>query len=174
MKGALVCYTHAVNALHRAGVKLKGDVILAACRRRNRENAVGRVPGQGISWLRYGTHYLVNHGVLPDMCILGEPTDMRVVLEHFGSMWVPHFVHRHLRPYGILRRPGRNELYRRMHELMETIMQWTTSWEKKAAHGGKKAIVNLGGIRGGHPWRASRTPKKPICFSTCASRRRFP
>jgi len=30
MKGALVCYTHAVNALHRAGVKLKGDVILAA------------------------------------------------------------------------------------------------------------------------------------------------
>jgi len=53
---------------------------------------------------------------------------------------------------------------RRMHELMETIMQWTTSWEKKAAHGGKKAIVNLGGIRGGHPWRASRTPEKTDLF----------
>ncbi len=35
-----------------------------------------------------GTHYLVNHGILPDMCILGEPTDMQLVLEHFGSMWV--------------------------------------------------------------------------------------
>src|ERR1700676_2731141 len=30
MKGALVCYTHAVKALRRAGVKLKGDVIIAA------------------------------------------------------------------------------------------------------------------------------------------------
>ena len=34
---------------------------------------------------RDGTHYLVNHGILPDMCILGEPTDMHVVLEHFGD-----------------------------------------------------------------------------------------
>jgi len=30
MKGALVCYTHALKALQRAGVKLQGDVILAA------------------------------------------------------------------------------------------------------------------------------------------------
>src|SRR5215469_14067108 len=30
MKGALVCYTQAVEALERAGVELKGDVILAA------------------------------------------------------------------------------------------------------------------------------------------------
>src|SRR5438876_10267880 len=30
MKGALVCYTQAVKALMRAGVKLEGDVIIAA------------------------------------------------------------------------------------------------------------------------------------------------
>ena len=30
MKGALVCYTQAVKALQRAGVRLKGDVIIAA------------------------------------------------------------------------------------------------------------------------------------------------
>jgi len=29
MKGALVCYTQAVKALMRAGVKLEGDVIIA-------------------------------------------------------------------------------------------------------------------------------------------------
>ena len=39
-----------------------------------------------------------------------------------------------------------------------------TNWETKAAHGGKKAIVNLGGIRGGHAWRASRTPEKTDLF----------
>src|SRR3989475_2451207 len=30
MKGALVCYTHAVKALQRTGIKLKGDLIVAA------------------------------------------------------------------------------------------------------------------------------------------------
>jgi acetylornithine deacetylase/succinyl-diaminopimelate desuccinylase-like protein len=61
---------------------------------------------------------------------------------------------------------GREEMnsIRRMHELMNAIMQWTEAWEKKAAYGGKKAIVNLGGIRGGHPWRASRTPEKTDLF----------
>jgi len=29
---------------------------------------------------------------------------------------------------------------------------------------GRKAIVNLGGIRGGHAWRASRTPEKTDLF----------
>ena len=53
---------------------------------------------------------------------------------------------------------------RRMHELMDTILQWAAAWESKASYGGKKAIVNLGGIRGGHPWRASRTPEKTDLF----------
>jgi len=164
MKGALVCYTHAVKALHRAGVKLKGDVIIAAVAGEIEKTQWGEYQGKEYRGYGYGTHYLVNHGVLPDMCILGEPTDMRVVLEHFGSMWVRIsctgiYVHTAFCE-------GREEMnsIRRMHELMETIMQWTASWEKKAAHGGKKAIVNLGGIRGGHPWRASRTPEKTDLF----------
>ena len=48
----------------------------------------GEFKGKEYRGYGVGTHYLVNHGVLPDMCILGEPTDMHVVLEHFGSLWV--------------------------------------------------------------------------------------
>jgi acetylornithine deacetylase len=164
MKGALVCYTQAVKALHRAGVKLKGDVIIAAVAGEIEKTQWGEYQGKEYRGYGCGTHYLVNHGVIPDMCILGEPTDMHVVLEHFGSMWVRIscagiYVHTAFCE-------GREEMnsIRRMHELMETIMQWTAIWEKKAAHGGKKAIVNLGGIRGGHPWRASRTPEKTDLF----------
>jgi acetylornithine deacetylase/succinyl-diaminopimelate desuccinylase-like protein len=51
-----------------------------------------------------------------------------------------------------------------MYELMEPIMKWIATWEKKASYGGRKAIVNLGGIRGGHAWRASRTPEKTDLF----------
>jgi acetylornithine deacetylase/succinyl-diaminopimelate desuccinylase-like protein len=164
MKGALVCYTHAVKALQRAGVKLKGDVIIAAVAGEIEKTQWGEFKGKEYRGYGFGTHYLVNHGVLPDMCILGEPTDMHVVLEHFGSMWVRIsctgiYVHTAFCE-------GREEMnsIRRMHELMETILKWIANWEKNAAHGGKKALVNLGGIRGGHAWRASRTPEKTDLF----------
>jgi acetylornithine deacetylase len=164
MKGALVCYTHAVKALQRAGVKLKGDIIIAAVAGEIEKTQWGEFKGKEYRGYGFGTHYLVNHGVLPDMCILGEPTDMRVVLEHFGSMWVRIsckgiYVHTAFCE-------GREEMnsIRRMHELMETILEWIAVWEKKASYGGRKALVNLGGIRGGHAWRASRTPEQTDLF----------
>ncbi len=164
MKGALVCYTHAVKALQRADVRLKGDVIIAAVAGEIEKTQWGEFKGKEYRGYGFGTHYLVNHGILPDMCILGEPTDMHVVLEHFGSMWVRIsctgiYVHTAFCE-------GREEMnsIRRMHSLMDPILKWITNWETKAAHGGKKAIVNLGGIRGGHAWRASRTPEKTDLF----------
>jgi acetylornithine deacetylase len=164
MKGALVCYTHAVKALQRAGVKLKGDVIIASVAGEIEKTQWGDFKGKEYRGYGFGTHYLVNHGVLPDMCILGEPTDMHVVLEHFGSMWVRIsctgiYVHTAFCE-------GREEMnsIRRMHDLMDTVLKWIANWEKNAAHGGKKALVNLGGIRGGHAWRASRTPEKTDLF----------
>src|ERR1700747_1261450 len=164
MKGALVCYTNAVKALQRAGVKLKGDVIIAAVAGEIEKTQWGEFKGKEYRGYGFGTHYLVNHGILPDMCILGEPTDMHVVLEHFGSMWVRIacagiYVHTAFCE-------GREEMnsIRRMYALMEPILEWISTWEQKAAYGGKKAIVNLGGIRGGHAWRASRTPEKADLF----------
>jgi len=164
MKGALVCYTHAVKALQRAGVRLKGDVIIAAVAGEIEKTQWGEFKGKEYRGYGFGTHYLVNHGVLPDMCILGEPTDMHLVLEHFGSMWVRIsctgiYVHTAFCE-------GREEMnsIRRMHTLMEPILKWIAVWESKASYGGKKAIVNLGGIRGGHAWRASRTPEKTDLF----------
>jgi acetylornithine deacetylase/succinyl-diaminopimelate desuccinylase-like protein len=164
MKGALVCYTYALKTLKRAGLRLKGDVIIAAVAGEIEKTQWGEFKGKAYRGYGFGTHYLVNHGVLPDMCILGEPTDMRVVLEHFGSMWVRIscagiYVHTAFCE-------GREEMnsIRRMHELMSAIMRWIAEWETKAAYGGKKAIVNFGGIRGGHAWRASRTPEKTDLF----------
>ena len=164
MKGALVCYTHAVKALQRAGVRLKGDVIIAAVAGEIEKTQWGEFRGKEYRGYGVGTHYLVNHGVLPDMCILGEPTDMHLVLEHFGSMWVRIsctgiYVHTAFCE-------GREEMnsIRRMHALMDPILKWIANWESKASHAGKKAIVNLGAIRGGYSWRASRTPEKTDLF----------
>ena len=165
MKGALVCYTHAVKALQRAGVKLKGDVIIAAVAGEIEKTQWGDFKGKEYRGYGFGTHYLVNHGVLPDMCILGEPTDMHVVLEHFGSMWVRIsctgiYVHTafcegreadelhppHARADGddpeVDRQLGEESRPRRARR------RWSI-WVESAA---------------GHAWRASRTPEKTDLF----------
>ena len=164
MKGALVCYTQALKALARSGLKLKGDVIIAAVVGEIEKSQWEEFRGKDYRGYGLGTHYLVNHGVLPDMCILGEPTDMKIVLEHFGSLWVRIscagiYVHTAFSD-------GRAEMnsIRRMYVLMDPILKWITNWEKNASHGGKRALVNLGCIQGGHPWRASRTPEKTDLF----------
>ena len=164
MKGALVCYTQALKALARSGLRLKGDVIIAAVVGEIEKSQWEEFRGKDYRGYGLGTHYLVNHGVLPDMCILGEPTDMKMVLEHFGSLWARIscagiYVHTAFSD-------GRGEMnsIRRMYVLMDTILKWMANWEKNASHGGKRALVNLGCIQGGYPWRASRTPERTDLF----------
>jgi len=121
-------------------------------------------------WLRQVTSYwemataLVNHGILPDMCILCEPTARQLVLEHAGSLWVRlstlvNYVHTAFAPG----HEDQNSI-RRMHQVLEAVMEWIPTWEEKAAWAGRKGFVNVGSIRGGHPWRASRTPERTDLF----------
>ncbi len=59
MKGALVCYTQAVQALQRAGVKLQGDVIIAAVAGEIEKTQWGEFKGKEYRGYGFGTHYLV-------------------------------------------------------------------------------------------------------------------
>lgn len=161
MKGALICYLQAVKALQRAGLRLKGDVILGAVAGEIEKTQWGEeYTGKEYRGYGAGTHYLVNHGIIPDMCILGEPTDMKLVLGHFGSLWVRIstagiYVHS---AFSEGRESEHSVL--RMRKVLDDIVAWIPCWEKKGRYGGRKALVNIGGIRGGHAWRASRTPER--------------
>ena len=161
MKGALVCYLQAVKALQRAGVRLKGDVILGAVAGEIEKTQWGEeYTGKEYRGYGAGTHYLVNHGIIPDLCILGEPTDMKLVLGHFGSLWVRIstagiYVHS---AFSAGRESEHSVL--RMRKVLDDIVAWIPCWEKKGRYGGREALVNIGGIRGGHAWRASRTPER--------------
>ena len=164
MKGALVCYVHAVKALLEAGVKLDGDIILGAVCGEIEKTQWGEFQGKEYRGYGAGTHYLVNHGVLPDMCILGEPTDMQLVLEHAGSMWVRfgltgNYVHSAFAPG----KEDQNAI-RRMYDVVGEVMRWIPEWQEQAHWAGRPGFVNIGCLQAGHPWRASRTPERADLF----------
>ena len=88
MKGALACYVEAVRALQDAGVRLRGDVLIAAVCGEIEKAQWGDAQGAEFRGYAAGSRYLVSHGGVADMCILGEPTEGKVVLGHFGSLWL--------------------------------------------------------------------------------------
>jgi acetylornithine deacetylase/succinyl-diaminopimelate desuccinylase-like protein len=165
MKGALACYIQAVRALMRADLRLQGDLTIAAVageieKTQWSDEFVGKqYRGYGV-----GTHHLVNHGVLPDMCVLGEPTDMQIVLGHYGSVWVRLSTHGHYVHTAFTRGKHRESSVYRMKEILDPVYSWIAKWEKHASYAGQPGVVNVGCIRGGQPWRASRTPHRTDIF----------
>ena len=88
MKGALACYVEAVRSLLDDGVRLRGDVMIAAVAGEIEKTQQGDAQGAEYRGYAAGSRYLVGHGGAADMCILGEPTESKLVLAHFGSLWL--------------------------------------------------------------------------------------
>ena len=166
MKGALACYVEAVRALDDAGARLRGDVLVAAVCGEIEKAQWADAQGAEFRGYAAGTRHLVTHGGVADMCILGEPTESKVVLGHFGSLWVRistqgHFIHTAFSE-------GKRDLNSilRMREVLDAVLEWIPTWEDDPANAyrGAKAIVNVGGIEGGFGWRVSRTPHRTDLF----------
>ena len=62
MKGALACYVEAVRALQDAGVRLKGDVLIAAVCGEIEKTQYGDAQGGEYRGYAAGSRYLVSHG----------------------------------------------------------------------------------------------------------------
>ena len=166
MKGALACYVEAVRALQDAGVRLRGDVLLATVCGEIEKTQYGDAQGAEFRGYAAGTRHLVTHGGLADMCVLGEPTEAKVVLGHFGSLWLRistrgNFIHTAFTEG----RRGENSILR-MREVLDAVLEWIPAWESdpENAYRGASAIVNVGALQGGFGWRVSRTPHRTDLF----------
>ncbi|MFQ5795316.1 MAG: M20 family metallopeptidase [Candidatus Bipolaricaulia bacterium] len=70
MKGGLGAMAYALKLVQESGVHLNGDLMLAA--------VVGEETGG------HGTHRLVAQGPQADLAIVGEPTDLQILVAHKG------------------------------------------------------------------------------------------
>ena len=133
MKGALACYVEAVRAIQDAGhARWRGDIVIAA--------VVGEIEKaqwgeefRGSEYRGYaaGSRYLPTHGGIADMCILGEPTEQRVVLGHYGTMWARistpgPFIHTAF----TARAPGRERDRAHAGACSPTCSTGSPSWER--------------------------------------------
>jgi acetylornithine deacetylase/succinyl-diaminopimelate desuccinylase-like protein len=162
MKGALACYLAALRALRDD--ELRGDVLVAAVCGEIEKTQYGDAVGAEYRGYAAGTRHLVTHGGVADMCLLGEPTEGKVVLGHFGSLWARigvggDFVHTAFSE-------GRANSVLRAGELLPEIAAWCERWaaDPSNAWGGVPAIASVGAVRGGFEWRLSRTPQRTSVF----------
>jgi acetylornithine deacetylase len=166
MKGALACYVEALRSLLDDGVRLRGDVVVAAVCGEIEKAQFGDAQGAEYRGYATGSRHLVTHGGVADMCILGEPTEGKVVLGHFGSLWLRistqgNFIHTAFSE-GLR---GQNSILR-MREVLDAVLDWIPTWEENTenAYRSAKAIVNVGALQGGFGWRVSRTPHRTDLF----------
>jgi acetylornithine deacetylase len=164
MKGALACYVEALRSLLDAGTRLKGDLLIAAVAGEIEKTQQGEAEGAEFRGYAAGSRYLVSHGGVADMCILGEPTENKVVLAHFGSLWLRlstdgPFIHT---AFSEGRRDENSIL--RMRPVLDAVLEWLPGWEERMSYGDVRGIANVGGIEGGFGWRASRTPHRTDLF----------
>jgi acetylornithine deacetylase len=166
MKGAVACYIEAVHALQDAGVRLRGDVLIAAVCGEIEKTQYGNATGAQYRGYAAGSRYLVSHGGVADMCLLGEPTEGKVVLGHFGALWLRIRVHGNFIHTAFSEGKKDQNSILRAHEVLDAVSEWIPMWENDESNSyrGAKAIVNVGAIEGGFGWRVSRTPHHTDVF----------
>lgn len=165
MKGAVACYVEAVRALLDAGVRLAGDLVIAGVAGEI-EKSQWWPEYRGSEYRGYGsgTRHLVVHGGITDAAILGEPTEEKVVLGHWGTLWARistsgPFFHTAYSPG----RQAENSIVR-MQDVVERVRPWLVEWEERTEYRGNRGAANIGAIAGGFPWRLSRTPHQTSLF----------
>ena len=164
MKGALCSYVEAVRALQETGVRLKGDLMIACVAGEIEKAQQGEAQGAEFRGYATGSRHLVTHGGAADFCILGEPTENKLVLAHFGALWVRlsttgPFVHT---AFSEGRRDENSII--RMRDVLDQVLEWLPTWELEMSYEGVRGIANVGAIQGGFGWRASRTPHRTDLF----------
>src|SRR5207253_9180534 len=164
MKGALCCYVEAVRALQEAGVRLKGDLMIACVAGEIEKAQQGEAQGAEYRGYATGSRHLVSDGGAAGFCILGEPTESKLVRAHFGALWVRlsttgPFIHT---AFSEGRRPENSII--RMRDVLDQVLEWLPSWELEMSYNGVRGIANAGAIQGGFGRRASGTPHRTDLF----------
>lgn len=151
MKCAFPCYVTAVDMLRKAGAELKGDVIISGVVGEIEKAQVNRFHGKSYRGAGVGARYLMDHGVTADMCIIGEPTGLRMQIGNAGLVWAEVTVEG----------PAKTFVMKAL-EVARAIQAWEADYQKQFPHPFMLPTVQIGAIDGGNPFKPGTNPVTKI------------
>jgi acetylornithine deacetylase/succinyl-diaminopimelate desuccinylase-like protein len=147
MKCAFPCYIMAVEMLTKAGVELKGDLIISGVVGEIEKAQVSRFAGKPYRGAGVGARYMMDHGVTADMCIIGEPTGLQLQIGNCGLVWARVTVE------------GRAENFvLQADKVAQAIQDWEKDYQQKYKHPFMLPTVQIGAIEGGNPFKPGTRP----------------
>ena len=151
MKAAFPCYIEAVAALQKAGVKLKGDLIISGVVGEIEKAQIGRFQGKNYRGAGVGARYMMDHGVMADMCIIGEPTGLQLQIGNAGLLWARVSV------------DGRaTKFVLAACKVAQAIQEWEKEYQRKNTHRFMLPTVQIGAIDGGNAFKPGTRPTTDI------------
>lgn len=151
MKAAFPCYIEAVAALQKAGVKLRGDLIIAGVVGEIEKAQIGRFQGKSYRGAGVGARYLMDHGVMADMCIIGEPTGLHLQIGNAGLIWARVSVDGKATRFVLA-----------ACKVAQAIQDWEKEYQRKYPHKFMLPSVQIGAIEGGNPFKPGTRPTTDI------------
>ncbi|HET7393824.1 MAG TPA: M20/M25/M40 family metallo-hydrolase [Candidatus Binatia bacterium] len=151
MKAAFPCYIEAVAALQKAGIQLKGDLIISGVVGEIEKAQIGRFQGKNYRGAGVGARYMMDHGVMADMCIIGEPTGLQLQIGNAGLLWARISV------------DGRaTKFVLAACKVAQAIQDWEKEYQKKNPHKFMLPTVQIGAIDGGNAFKPGTRPTTDI------------
>jgi acetylornithine deacetylase len=166
MKGGVAAFMMAGKALQKSGIKLKGDVILAAVVGEISRTPIGPWQSQEYRGEGVGTRHLLAHGMHSDYAVVADGSDLNIVWTQAGVVQVKITTFGKAEAaWGTKRSAYPMEKMNaivKMTKIIAALEQWGTEFEEKYTYhsptGPLWPKVNIGGIEGGAPYRPNYFP----------------
>jgi acetylornithine deacetylase/succinyl-diaminopimelate desuccinylase-like protein len=151
MKAAFPCYIEAVAAVQKAGVQLPGDLIISGVVGEIEKAQIGRFQGKNYRGAGVGARYMMDHGVMADMCIIGEPTGLQLQIGNAGLLWARVSVDGKATKFVLA-----------AAKVAQAIQDWEKEYQRKNPHKVMLPTVQIGAIEGGNPFKPGTRPTTDI------------
>jgi acetylornithine deacetylase/succinyl-diaminopimelate desuccinylase-like protein len=151
MKAAFPCYLEAVAAIQKAGASLKGDLIIAGVVGEIEKAQIGRFQGKTYRGAGVGARHLMDHGVMADMCIIGEPTGLQLQIGNAGLIWARVKVDGKATKFVLA-----------ACKVAQAIQEWEKDYQRNYSHKFMLPTVQIGAIEGGNPFKPGTRPTTDI------------
>jgi len=158
MKSGLAAAMVTLEAIAKAGIRLKGDISYGGVVGEIEKAPIEEFQGIEFSGYGSGSKYLVTHGITADFAILAEPTGLRICTANMGCLWVRISVAGTVAHAALTRRERAVNAIELMRELQGDLQTWIAEYEKAHVFMGEHPNVTVSAIRGGDPWRLARNP----------------